>query len=66
MQALKEQARNIIDKAVRDAKLHRAECRLLRKRGHVYHLYERNNGSTYMALLSVWVMVVMDIHELAR
>ncbi len=52
MRRLKEEAERLMDKARRDAALHQVECHLVRRPGHVYHLYRRDDGSRYFSLLS--------------
>lgn len=52
MRALREAAQRVIDKAARDAELHRAEARFKRYPGRTYHLYERAEGALYWSLLS--------------
>ena len=52
MRALREAAQRVIDKAARDAELHRAEARFKRYPGRTYHLYERAEGVRYWSLLS--------------
>eukprot|EP01135_Chromosphaera_perkinsii_P001680 Nk52_evm57s208 gene=Nk52_evmTU57s208 len=49
---LQEQAKEIIETAQKDALLHRAECNLVKKKGCVYHLYERSNGTSFFSLIS--------------
>ena len=49
---LQAQARNILEDAHQNAKLHRAECRFQKKPGHTYHLYERPDGSVYVSMIS--------------
>lgn len=50
--ALQAQARDILDRAQRDADLHRAECAFKRRIGQRYHLWERANGTLYFSMLS--------------
>ncbi|HEX6239836.1 MAG TPA: DUF2452 domain-containing protein [Polyangiales bacterium] len=52
MRALREAAQRVIDRAARDAELHRAEARFKRYAGRTYHLYERAGGALYWSLLS--------------
>jgi Protein of unknown function (DUF2452) len=40
---LQEQARAMLERARRDAELHRARCRFEKKAGGVYHLYRSND-----------------------
>jgi hypothetical protein len=52
MRALRQSAQAVLEKAERDAALHRAEARFKRYPGRVYHLYERAGGVPYWSLLS--------------
>jgi hypothetical protein len=52
MRALHDSARAVLEKAERDAALHRAEARFKRYPGRTYHLYERPEGVLYWSLLS--------------
>lgn len=52
MRALREAAQAVLEKAERDARLHRAEARFKRYPGRVYHLYQRVDDSLYWSLLS--------------
>jgi hypothetical protein len=52
MRALRQSAQAVLEKAERDAVLHRAEARFRRYPGRVYHLYEREPGACYWSLLS--------------
>lgn len=52
MRALRAAAEGVLEKAQRDAELHRAEARFKRYPGRVYHLYERGSGVRYWSLLS--------------
>lgn len=49
---LQEQAAGVLERARRDAALHRAECRFKRRPGQICHLYVRGDGSHYWSLLS--------------
>lgn len=49
---LQEQAASVLERAQRDAALHRAECRFKRRPGQICHLYVRGDGSHYWSLLS--------------
>ena len=42
----------MLERARRDAALHRAECRFKRRPGQICHLYVRGDGSHYWSLLS--------------
>lgn len=52
MQALQEQAREIMAQASLDVELSRAECRFQRVPGQLYHLYERADGRRYFSMLA--------------
>ncbi|MCS7205906.1 MAG: DUF2452 domain-containing protein [Leptospiraceae bacterium] len=52
IQALQNQAREILIKAQEDAKLHRVSCNFEKKPGMILHLYEKENGELYFSLLS--------------
>ena len=43
---LQEQARTMLERARRDAELHRARCRFEKKAGGIYHLYRMNADDT--------------------
>jgi hypothetical protein len=49
---LQEQARILLEKARRDAELHRAQCRFEKKPGGVYHLYRRHDDSLWFSRLA--------------
>lgn len=49
---LQEQARQLMEKARRDADLHRAQCSFEKRPGGEYHLYRRTNGETWFSRLS--------------
>lgn len=49
---LQEQARVMLDRAQRDALLHRARCAFEKKPGGVYHLYERDDGERWLSLMA--------------
>jgi hypothetical protein len=48
---LQEQARAILERAQRDAELHRARCRFEKKAGGVYHLYLKDDGERWFSLM---------------
>ena len=52
IQRLQEEARLLLEKAQRDAELHRAQCRFEKKPGGVYHLYRRDDGTRWFSLLA--------------
>lgn len=41
IQRLQQEARSILEKAKRDAELHRVSCQFVKKPGGIYHLYRR-------------------------
>ena len=50
---LQEQARALLERAQRDATLHRARCRFEKKAGGVYHLYRMNeDGTLWFSLMA--------------
>jgi hypothetical protein len=49
---LQAEAAQVLDRARRDAELHRASCRLSKRAGTVYHLYRRSEAELYFSLLS--------------
>lgn len=52
IRSLQRQAQAVLERSALDQKLHRADCRFPKKVGHIYHLYERANGTTYFSALS--------------
>ena len=52
VKALQAQAREILEQARADQRLHRARCGFRRIPGHVYHLYEDADGSLAFSMLS--------------
>lgn len=52
IRTLQDQARAILEQTRRDQELHRVPCAVQRRPGQVYHLYRRDDGSRYFALLS--------------
>ena len=52
IRALQRQAQAVLARSALDQKLHRAQCRFPRRVGHIYHLYERDDGETYFSGLS--------------
>lgn len=52
IRALQAEARVILDRARRDAELHRAECRFQKRIGHVYHLYRDARDRLSFSMLS--------------
>jgi hypothetical protein len=52
MRAIRAQAARILERARRDADLHRARCNFEKKAGAVYHLYRRNDdGELWFSLM---------------
>lgn len=49
---LQEEARAILEKAKRDAELHRVSCAFEKKPGGVYHLYRRADGALWFSRLA--------------
>lgn len=52
IRALQQQAAETLERAQRDARLHRAHCAFKKQPGRVYHLYLRAPGEPYFSLLS--------------
>ena len=52
IRALREQAEHVLERAQRDAELHRAACRFRKQPGKVYHLYRESPERSYFSLLS--------------
>lgn len=49
---LQEQARVLLERARRDADLHRARCNFEKKPGRTYHLYRKEDGVLWFSLLA--------------
>lgn len=49
---LQAQAREVVEQAREDQRLHRARCAFRRLPGKVYHLYERTDGTLEFSMLS--------------
>lgn len=49
---LQDKARGLLERARRDAELHRARCNFEKKPGGVYHLYRRATGERWFSLLA--------------
>jgi hypothetical protein len=49
---LQAEARAMLDRAKRDAELHRAQCRFEKKAGGLYHLYEKEDGTRWFSLVA--------------
>ncbi len=52
IKALQTEAQKILDEAQRDQSLHHAQCHFKRQPGHIYHLYQRPDGSRYFSMLT--------------
>ncbi len=52
IKALQEEARAVLDEARQDQDLHHAHCSFKRLPGHIYHLYQKKDGSHYFSMLS--------------
>jgi len=52
IRALQAQAHAALERARRDAELHRARCRFRKRPGEVYHLYRDGEGQPYFSMLS--------------
>jgi len=49
---LQQQARDILEKAEQDQKLHRASCAFQRRPGEIYHLYQASMQRQYFSMLA--------------
>ena len=49
---LQEEARILLERAQRDAELHRAQCSFEKKPGGEYHLYRRDTGELWFSRLA--------------
>ena len=52
IRALQAEARKVLQETQRDQDLHQIPCSFHRRPGSLYHLYQRDNGSRYFAMLS--------------
>lgn len=52
IEALRAQAAALLEKARRDAELHRAKCSFEKKPGGVYHLYRTPDGGTWFSRIA--------------
>lgn len=52
MKALREEAERVLERARRDAELHRVKCSFEKQPGGVYHLYRRKSGELYFSLMA--------------
>jgi hypothetical protein len=62
---LQEQARVLLERARRDAELHRACCNFEKKPGRVYHLYRKEDGTMWFSLIGPdeWTSVQPQTYE---
>jgi hypothetical protein len=49
---LQDRARSLLERAKRDAELHRARCSFEKKPGGVYHLYRKDDGGRWFSLIA--------------
>jgi hypothetical protein len=49
---LQDHARALLDRARRDAELHRARCSFEKRPGGVYHLYRKDDGERWFSLMA--------------
>ena len=49
---LQEQARVLLERARRDAELHRAKCNFEKKPGRVYHLYRNEDDALWFSMIA--------------
>jgi hypothetical protein len=52
IRALQDKARVLLERARRDADLHRVRCNFEKKPGGVYHLYRERNGELWLSLIA--------------
>jgi len=52
IKALQHEARSILAEANRDQELNHARCNFQRKPGNTYHLYKKEDNTTYFSMLS--------------
>jgi len=52
IKSLQEEARAVLVEARQDHDLHHAHCSFNRLPGHIYHLYQKEDGSRYFSMLS--------------
>ncbi|MFP3984150.1 MAG: DUF2452 domain-containing protein [Desulfurivibrionaceae bacterium] len=52
IRGLQEEARQVLEEGSRDQDLHRVPCHFKRVPGHIYHLYQKEDGSRYFSMLS--------------
>lgn len=49
---LQDQARAVLERAKRDAELHRARCNFEKRPGGTYHLYRKHDGELWFSLMA--------------
>ena len=49
---LQAKAKEVLERAKRDADLHRASCRFEKKPGGIYHLYRETDGRLWFSLIA--------------
>lgn len=52
IRALQAKAEALLERARRDAELHRVSCRFEKRAGGVYHLYEKRDGTRWFSLVA--------------
>lgn len=52
IRALQDKARSLLEKAQRDAELHRIKCNFEKKIGGVYHLYREADGARWFSMIA--------------
>lgn len=52
IRALQAKAEALLERARRDAELHRVSCRFEKRPGGVYHLYEKRDGTRWFSLVA--------------
>jgi len=52
MRHLREQAKQVLEDADVNAKLHRIACNFKKIPGKTYYIYRRQNGKEYMSMIS--------------
>jgi hypothetical protein len=52
IRSLQTKARELLDRAHRDAELHRAKCNFEKRAGGVYHLYRDERGQLWFSLIA--------------
>ncbi len=52
IKSLQSDAKSVLEKARHDQEMHQACCSFKKLVGHIYHLYEKNNGTIYFSMLS--------------